>query len=50
MAKSYVIGIDAGTESLRAGVFDLNGKPVADVATSLATRFPKPGWAEQNPR
>jgi ribulokinase len=45
----YVIGIDGGTESIRAGVFDLRGKPLAFAATPYKTEFPKPGWAEQNP-
>lgn len=29
MAAKYVIGVDGGTESIRAGVFDLQGKPIA---------------------
>ena len=47
--SAYVIGIDGGTESLRAGVFDLSGKPIAFAAHAYPTHFPKPSWAEQNP-
>ena len=50
MSEKYVIGVDGGTESLRAGVFDLSGKPVAMAAASYPTSFPQPSWAEQNPR
>jgi ribulokinase len=50
MAGRYVIGIDGGTESIRAGVFDLKGKPLAFASTAYATDFPKPSWAEQQPR
>ena len=46
---AYVIGIDGGTESLRAFVFDLEGRPKASHATPYETEFPRPGWAEQNP-
>ena len=45
----YLIGVDGGTESLRAGVFDLEGRPLAFAATAYKTRFPNPGWAEQDP-
>ena len=46
---SYVIGVDGGTESIRAFVFDLDGRPLASVATPYKTDFPNPSWAEQNP-
>lgn len=46
---AYVIGVDGGTESLRAFVFDLQGRPKASHATAYETSFPKPAWAEQNP-
>ncbi|WP_417459354.1 FGGY-family carbohydrate kinase [Kordiimonas sp.] len=49
MSKRYVIGIDGGTESLRAGVFDLSGNPISFAATQYSTQFPASGWAEQNP-
>jgi ribulokinase len=49
MAKVYVIGVDGGTEGLRAGVYDLSGVPLAFAATSYPTQFPQPGWAEQDP-
>ena len=50
MDKPYLIGVDGGTESLRAGVFDLAGRPLAFASTSYQTRYPHPGWAEQDPR
>ena len=49
MAERYVIGVDGGTESLRAGVFDLQGRPRAFASSAYSTNFPQPGWAEQNP-
>ena len=46
---AYVVGVDGGTESIRAFVFDLDGRPVASHATPYKTEFPNPSWAEQNP-
>lgn len=46
---SCVIGIDGGTEGIRAFVFDLEGRPLGSHATSYPTKFPQPSWAEQNP-
>lgn len=46
----FVLGVDGGTESLRAGIFDLSGNPVAFAASGYETRFPAPGRAEQDPR
>ncbi|MDP9138772.1 MAG: FGGY-family carbohydrate kinase, partial [Pseudomonadota bacterium] len=44
-----VVGIDGGTESLRAFVFDLEGRPLGSAATPYQTEFPQPAWAEQSP-
>jgi ribulose kinase len=44
-----VLGIDAGTSSLRAGLFDVQGRPLGFFDAAYATAFPRPGWAEQNP-
>lgn len=46
---TYVLGIDGGTESLRARVFDLSGRSLGDHAAPYATDFPAPGHAEQDP-
>lgn len=46
---SYVLGIDMGTESVRVGVYDTNGKPLALSASVYKTTHPHPGWAEQDP-
>ncbi|MCL4249887.1 MAG: xylulose kinase [Anaerolineae bacterium] len=45
----YVLGIDAGTEAIKAGVFDLSGHLIASGSRSYTTHFPRPGWAEQDP-
>ena len=49
MAERYVIGVDGGTESLRAGVFDLQGQPRSFASFAYPTSFTQPSWAEQNP-
>jgi ribulokinase len=48
-APPYVIGIDAGTEALKAGIFTLQGELVASAQATYATHFPRSGWAEQEP-
>ncbi|EFJ43177.1 hypothetical protein VOLCADRAFT_119145, partial [Volvox carteri f. nagariensis] len=45
----YVIGIDGGTESLRAAVFDCHGRILGSHASPYETQYPQPGWAEQRP-
>lgn len=44
----YFIGIDVGTGSARAGVFNLHGILVASAAKNIETHRPHAGWAEQS--
>lgn len=44
-----VLGLDVGTQSLRAALVDLNGKTVAFGVEPIETTYPRPSWAEQNP-
>ncbi len=46
---TYLIGIDVGTQSVRSCLFDLAGSVVASASRPLATTFPRPTWAEQDP-
>jgi len=46
----YVIGIDGGTESIRTGLFDLQGNLLLSKSRPYQTRFPQSGWAEQDPQ
>ncbi len=45
----YLMGIDVGTGGARVGIFDLEGKAIVFHGVELETRFPRSGWAEQNP-
>lgn len=47
--KPFVLGIDAGTGSVRVGIFDVKGRPVVFSSKEYSTVYPSPGWAEQNP-
>ncbi|MBV9004343.1 MAG: hypothetical protein JO181_06760 [Solirubrobacterales bacterium] len=47
--QAYLLGIDLGTESCRAGVFDPAGRLLAAEATPYGLEHPRPGWAEQDP-
>src|SRR5690242_14062528 len=47
--NAYVLGIDAGTTSLRAGLFNLQGKPLQFYDQNYTTLYPQAGWAEQRP-
>ncbi len=43
----YVLGIDAGTESVRTGVFDLKGNILGFGTYPYQTYYKHPAWAEQ---
>ncbi len=47
--SDYLLGIDAGTESVRAGIFDPAGKCLGFGASPYRTVHLHPGWAEQSP-
>src|SRR5438552_1647758 len=44
------LGIDVGTQSLRAGVFDAKGNRRGLAAAPIETKYPQPAWAEQDAR
>src|SRR6187431_668654 len=44
-----VIGIDIGTQSLKAVVVDSDLVPRGEASVPYQTSFPAPGWAEQDP-
>jgi xylulokinase len=45
-----VVGIDLGTQSVKAVVCDAAMRVVGAHGVALATHHPQPGWAEQDPR
>ncbi len=46
---STFLGLDVGTSSVKAALFDRRGRTVAAASEPLTMRVPQPGWAEQNP-
>ncbi|MFK9094095.1 gluconokinase [Bacillus salipaludis] len=49
MSREFVIGLDVGTTSVKACVFNLHGKLIADVEKVIISNYPQQGWVEQNP-
>jgi len=47
--RPIFLGLDVGTSSVKAALFDDRGRTVARASEPLAMRVPQPGWAEQNP-
>jgi xylulokinase len=45
-----IVGVDIGTQSLKAVVTDDNLKLVGEASSAYRPTFPQPGWAEQHPR
>ena len=48
----YIIAADAGTESCRSAIFDITtGKAISSISIPYpnGTKYPKPGFAEQDP-
>ena len=46
----YVLSLDAGTTSVRAIVFDRDGRIVAVAQKEIRQIYPKPGWVEHDPQ
>jgi glycerol kinase len=44
----FVLSLDEGTTSARAALYDRKGERMAMCAESFESRFPKPGWVEQD--
>jgi len=44
-----IVGIDIGTQSLKAVIVDQSMKVLAEAAYPYSPGFPQPGWAEQDP-
>lgn len=49
MSNSLYLGIDCGTESTRAVLFDAKGNQLAQASIVSANIFPQAGYAEQKP-
>jgi xylulokinase len=47
--ESLLIGLDIGTSSVKAGLFDASGNLLAKACAPLVLYSPEPGWAEQEP-
>jgi sugar (pentulose or hexulose) kinase len=49
MSAAYLLGIDNGTTTTKATLFDLDGREVAvHSGREVKTEHPEPGWAEQS--
>src|SRR4051812_33907135 len=46
--SQYLIGVDVGTGSARAGLFDINGVLLASHAQPIETWKPRPDFVEQS--
>jgi xylulokinase len=49
MASSYILTFDLGTTSNKCTLFTETGAEFGSVAVPYLTRYPHPGWAEQDP-
>ena len=47
MNKECLLGIDMGTSSVKVGLFDLKGEPIAFADETYPLYTPRSGWAEQ---
>lgn len=48
-SEGLLLGLDLGTTTTRALLFDLSGRPIAEAYRELRIVHPKPGWAEYDP-
>ena len=46
-AGQFLVGIDIGTTSVKAVLFDIQGTPLLEASQEYPTFYPQPHWAEQ---
>lgn len=46
---AHVLGVDAGTQGVRAALYSLDGRCAASAEKNYSFALPAPGWAEQDP-
>lgn len=49
MLRELVIGLDIGTTSVKACVFNIEGHMIAETEEMIVSDYPHQGWVEQNP-
>lgn len=47
--RNLVIGLDIGTTSVKAVLFDIKGKQIAEAEELIKTYYPHSNWVEQSP-
>ncbi|MDR7076948.1 gluconokinase [Neobacillus niacini] len=49
MSREFVMGLDFGTTSVKACIFDINGKLISEFEKMNSFHYPEQGWSEQDP-
>jgi len=49
MSSGLLLGIDEGTTAVKAALFNLDLRPVAEARRPVPVTHPQPGWVEQDP-
>src|SRR5690625_4410164 len=50
MGRELVCGLDLGTTSVKAVIFDLKGKLITESEQMITSNYPQSGWVEQDPK
>ncbi len=50
MSAGLLLGIDAGTTAVKATLFDLDLRAIAESRRPVTVTHPQPGWVEQDPQ
>jgi len=50
MGRELVCGLDLGTTSVKAVIFDLKGKLITESEQMITSHYPHSGWVEQDPK
>ena len=50
MARPILLGIDEGTSSVKAVLYDADLRPLAEARREKPLQHPRPGWVEQDPQ
>jgi glycerol kinase len=49
VSSGLLLGIDEGTTAVKAALFDLDLRAVAEARRPVPVTHPRPGWVEQDP-